>query len=263
MRVDDLLAATPLPRNEAEILLASMLEKDRTWIMAHPEALLPEAQVKEWKALERRRLRGEPIAYIRGTQEFYGRTFHVESGILIPRPATEGLVDVALTWLHEPADIVVPTDAGIVCVSRTFRAAADIHTVVDMGTGSGAIAVTLALERPDVTVISTDISDDALRVARLNAERHGVADRITFRRGSLLEPVSDLTTPFLLVSNPPYVKSDRQLLRDITDFEPHEAIFAGPEGLDVITPLIEQARKHSACCGFVVECEEGQVSAIV
>ncbi|MFA6038979.1 MAG: peptide chain release factor N(5)-glutamine methyltransferase [Candidatus Peribacteraceae bacterium] len=261
MRIQDLLRETVLHRSDAEILLAALFQKNRTWIMAHPEREVTEAERETWAAWEQRRLKREPIVYIIGEKEFYARPFIVDRRVLVPRPATEGLVDVALAFLHAPTDAVVPTDAGIVAVSRVFRAG-EVTTVVDVGTGSGAIAVTLALERPDLSVIATDISENALAVARKNADRHGVAGRISFRQGSLLDPVRDLTRPFLLVSNPPYVRSDRTLPRDITDFEPHAAVFAGPDGMEVIRPLLKAAKAHPACSGFVLECEAEQAQTL-
>ncbi len=261
MSIDDLLAATRLPRSDAEILLAALLRVDRTWVLAHPERELTPEETAQWSAWEKRRLRHEPIVYIVGEKEFYGRPFHVDRRVLVPRPATEGLVDVALACLNAPSDSVIPIDAGIVAVGRVVRKG-DAKTVVDMGTGSGAIAVTLALERPDLHIIATDTSADALEVAEANADRHGVSDRVTFLHGNLLEPVTHPREPFLLVSNPPYVQGGRELPADITDFEPHEAIFAGPEGMDVIRPLVKAAKAHPACLGFVMECEEGQAERI-
>jgi len=135
--------------------------------------------------------------YITGEKEFYGRTFSVDPRVLVPRPATESLVDVALAWLHEPTDTVVPIDAGIVAMSCILRHE-PTSAVVDVGTGSGAIAVTLALEMPDLTVIATDVSRGALDVAERNAERHGVRDRIAFLHGPCLEPLRDFRNSFLL-----------------------------------------------------------------
>lgn len=262
MRIADLLSATPLPRSEAEILLARLLKRERTWVMAHSEYALTEEEKLIWEDWERRRGAGEPAAYLTGEQEFYGRRFLVDRRVLIPRPATETLIDVALAWLRSPHDTVADADAGIVAVARVLRLSPEIRTVVDVGTGSGAISVILALERPDLAVIATDASADALDVATDNVKLWNVADRVTLRRGNLLDPVADLREPFLLVANPPYVSSDRTLPRDIADFEPRMAIFAGPDGLDVIRPLMAQATHHPSCCGFVLECETEQWEAI-
>ncbi len=261
MTVADLLSASKLQRNEAEILLAALLRKDRTWILAHPEQEVSESHLQRWRTWEQRRLAHEPIVYITGEKEFYGRPFTVDARVLVPRPATEGLVGVALAFLAAPSDSIVPTDAGIVAVSRILKKL-PVTTVVDVGTGSGAIAITLALERPDLTFVATDISEGALDVAQRNAERHNVRDRIAFLHGSCLDPILKLGNPFLLVSNPPYVCSDRRLPRDVVEYEPSNAIFAGPEGLDVIRIIVQQAIEHPACCGIVMECEEGHVKEI-
>jgi release factor glutamine methyltransferase len=258
MRLRDLLRRTVLQKSDAEVLLARLLKRDRSWLFAHDDEELPAELERTWREWETRRGAGEPIAYMTGQVEFYGRPFAIRRGALVPRPSTEGLIETALAWLHAPSNVAIPIDMGIVAFAAVLKPGRPT-TVVDCGTGSGVIAITLALERPELNLIATDISNDALHVAEENARLHQVHNRIDFRFGSLLEPVADLREPFLLVSNPPYVPSGRELPRDITEFEPKEAIFAGPEGLDVLKPLIEAAREHPACCGFVVECEEGQI----
>ncbi|MFA6522939.1 MAG: HemK/PrmC family methyltransferase [Candidatus Peribacteraceae bacterium] len=259
MRIDEILRTAGFPGTETEVLLSSLLTQERTWIIAHPAYTLTRAQEARWNGWVERRRKHEPVTYITERTEFYGRPFIIRQGALVPRPATEGLVAVALAELHQPTDGMTPTDAGIVALARTLRSFPEIRTIVDVGTGSGCIAVTMALERPDLSVIATDISDAALAVARENAALHHVDERIQFKQGSLLDPVSDLLEPFLLVSNPPYVPADRELPRDIRAFEPQEAIFAGRDGLDVIRPLVSQAKEHPFCAGFVIECEETQV----
>ncbi|MDD4319775.1 MAG: peptide chain release factor N(5)-glutamine methyltransferase [Candidatus Peribacteraceae bacterium] len=262
MKTGEILQQRLLPPLESEVLLARLLKQERTWILAHTERELTIEEERQWNEWLERRARGEPVAYIIERTEFYGRPFIVRRGALIPRPATEGLVSTALAWLGAPSDTTIPTDAGIVAMARSLRSIGNITTVVDCGTGSGCIAVTLALERPDLRVIATDISEAALSVARENAALHGVSDRIDVRIGSLLEPVTGLTEPFLLVANPPYVPGNRELPRDIKEFEPPEAVFAGPEGLDVLRPLVSQATAHPFCAGFVIECEDEQVPMI-
>lgn len=261
MHIRDILSAGR-SSSETEVLLAALLKKKRTWLLTHPEYTLTEREKNTWDVWQKRRLNGEPIDYIRGEREFFGRPFLTDRRALIPRPATEGLVSMALAWLHEPMDSIVPTDAGIVAMARTLKNVSPISTVIDVGTGSGCIAVTLALERPDLNIIATDVSEEALTLARKNAKQHGVSSRIEFRRGSLLEPVKDLLESFLLVSNPPYVPSGRILPSDITEFEPNLALFAGEDGMAVIRPLVTQAQQHPFCCGFIVECEYEQAKII-
>ena len=259
MRIEDILRHSPLSSLETEVLLASLLAKERTWVWTHPEAQLSKNQEERWRAWMERRGKGEPVAYITQEREFFGRMFSVDRRVLIPRPATEGLISVAQAWLKKPANNTTEIDAGIVAVAKVLHVAEHIRTVVDVGTGSGCIAISLACEDPTLTVLATDISEDALDVARTNAKRHGVDTRIRFLQGNLLDPVSDLLEPFLLISNPPYVPSERTLSPDVDRFEPSIAIRAGADGMDVIRPLLEAARRHPSCCGFILECEEAQI----
>lgn len=263
MTIEALLVGSGLPRLEAEMLLAAALEKDRTWIIAHGGEAIPEAEREAAEGMFRRRRQGEPVAYIIGEREFYGRNFIVSPAVLIPRPSTEHLVQMALQYLDQPRDEIKAADAGIVVVSRVLHPQfPQIRTVVDVGTGSGCIAITLALERPEVRVMATDVSESALQVARQNAKFHGVRDRVEFRSGSGVLPVQDVEEPFLLVSNPPYIPEGTVLPREVADYEPREALFAGKDGMDVLRPLVEQAIHHPFCAGFVVECMTGQADLV-
>ena len=134
--------------------------------------------------------------------------------------------------------------------------------IVDIGTGSGCMAITLALELPHARIIATDISPEALDIARRNAAKHGVGERIDFRLGSLLDPIGHLDQPFVIISNPPYIPDSEKLMPDVEEYEPHEALFAGPDGLDVIRPMIEQARSHPWCTGVIAECREDQACSL-
>ena len=172
-----------------------------------------------------RRAAGEPIAYLVGTREFYGRPFRVQPGVLIPRPETEWTVEEAL--------------AALGAASR--REARSLH-VVDIGTGSGCLAITIALERPDVQVTATDISPAALDVARTNADLLGAGARVQFVAADLLPDLD--CPPDVIVTNPPYVREDErdQLDIEVRDHEPALALFAGRDGLDVI-------RSARSACG--------------
>ncbi len=252
---------------DAEILLAGSLGKNRAWLLAHPEYELSAAEWTQFGQWVERRRQHEPVAYITGQQEFYGRMFKVDARVLIPRPATEGVVRAALTFLDDPKDASEEVDSGIAVTTRVFGRNTDYglrkaETIVDVGTGSGAIAITLALERPDMRIIATDISADALEVARANAVTHHVEDRVEFRQGDGMKPVMDLDEPFLLVSNPPYVLSGRSLMKDVQDYEPHVAIFGGPEGTDLITSIVRDAKAHPACVGMIMECETAQAAEL-
>lgn len=198
------------------------------------------AFTNQFDALITRRVTREPVAYLLGTREFYGRPFAVQPGVLIPRPETELLIDVALEWVE--------------AISAT--------TVADVGTGSGCIAITLALEQPGLSIAATERSPEALAIAKHNAEVLG-AGVIDWRETDLL---SGVTGPLdLIVSNPPYVpERDRDSLSaDVRDFEPSQALFAGADGLDVIRRLIPQAISRLRPGGaLIMEVGEGQWSAV-
>lgn len=217
-------AGIPTAKLDAEVLLGAVLGLSRAQVLARAHTKIRRPQRGHFAALIQRRARGEPVAYILGKKEFYGRDFAVDRRVLIPRPETEELVDRAVDALELEGR--------------------DAPRAADVGTGSGAIAVTLAAEVPALQVVATDISGAALRVARANAEQHGVAARVELREGSLLAPLAD-DPPFdLIVANLPYVgTNERALLTpDVAEYEPHEALFAGPEGLDLFPPLFEQLR---------------------
>ncbi len=262
MRIKDVWEQGGIGRADGEILLSHLLGQDRSWIFAHSEREIPPEHIPTLNEWMERRKDGEPVAYILHQQEFFGRTFTVNSNVLIPRPSTEGLIELALEMADATAtgEVLKEIDAGIVAYGERWRDDA-VTTIVDIGTGSGCIATTLACERPTFKIIATDVSDDALRIARENASRHKVSDRIDIRKGSLLAPLRDQRDPFLLVSNIPYVPERYDLPREVS-FEPRVALFGGPDGTDLLLPLVFAARKHPACIGFVVECREDQVAAI-
>ena len=227
-------------RRDALVLARAALGWDEArWIADQRESAPREFTAKYDEVIERRRKR-EPVAYILGEREFYGRMFQVTPAVLIPRPETELLVDAALAAI--PAG-----NAG----------------VVDAGTGSGCLAITLALECPDARVVATDVSPAALAVAKANAERHGVADRVEFLETDLLRGAPSRVD--VIVSNPPYVpERDRSSLApEVLDFEPSEALFSGPEGLDTIRRLVPAALPLLSMHGvLVIEFGWGQVDAV-
>jgi len=229
-------------RRDAETLLMHMLHCDRAFLIAHPlERLTAEGAVRYY-ALVDRRLVGEPIQYITGEAEFYGLPFHVTRDVLIPRPETEHLVEKALALA---ANFARP------------------H-VVDVGTGSGAIAVALAHKLPAAQITAIDLSAPALSVARENAGQNNVASRIRFLEGDLLRPVAEDRFE-IVVSNPPYVpEGDRPALAvEVREHEPAMALFAGSEGLDVYRRLIPAAWAALVPGGFVaLEIGYGQEAAI-
>ena len=213
--VAELAPVTDIPRLEAEVLLADVLDASRAVLIAHPERPLTPAQLDRYQALVRRRAADYPLPYLTGRLEFYGLEFEVTPEVLIPRPETETLVELALT--------------------RRPRSA------VDVGTGSGCIAVSLAVHLPEATIYATEISPAALAVARRNAERHGVAERVRLLAGDLLSPCPGPVD--LIVSNPPYVSTGERasLPASVRDYEPSLALDGGPDGLDVVRRLLAQA----------------------
>jgi release factor glutamine methyltransferase len=225
----------------AELLLMCALEHDRTWLYTHPEARLDPAAAKKYSEMIQRRASGEPTQYLTGNQEFWGLEFDVSPDVLIPRPETEHVVEVALERLG-PRGIRINLSTGT--PTPALR-------IADVGTGSGCLAVALARELPHAKIFATDISAPALAVAARNAARHGVADRIQFEQADLLESHvrKSLVTKHdacffdLIVSNPPYVAQNEanQLPREIRDHEPSVALFPGPTGVEIYSRLIEQA----------------------
>ena len=212
-------AAVPVPRLTAEVLLCHALRCERAYLYAHGNDELIERAWIHYGRYLNERLRGKPTQYITYKQEFFGRQFHVDERVLIPRPETEHLVEAALAWL--------PDRSGA--------------TVLDVGTGSGAIAVSVALEsgRP---VWASDVSVQALEVAERNRRAYGA--NVSFFGGDLLKAVQCESLD-LLISNPPYVPGAdaANMQREVRDWEPHVALFAGATGLEIYRQLIAGAEK--------------------
>ncbi len=229
------------PRLHAELLLGDVVGLKRIELYLQFDRPLTSPEVQRYRELLRRRSTGEPVQYILGHTEFFGRAFLVNPSVLIPRPETEVLVEQTLDRMQGVANPVV----------------------LDIGTGSGAIAITIAAERTDAHVVATDISADALDTARTNAKRLGVSDRVEFVEGDLFAPVSERTFD-VVVSNPPYVaEADRATLqREVRDHEPATALFAGANGLDTVQRIVREAPQHVRPAGFcALEIGMGQHEA--
>lgn len=210
-------AAGRIESSEARSLLAHVLSVPRAQLVAHPERALEQEVAGRFAALVARRAAGEPVAYILGEREFWGLALCVSPAVLIPRPETELLVERALELLHDGAP----------------------RRVLDLGTGSGAVAIAIARERPRARLVATDVSADALDVARHNARRHGVS--ITFALGDWFEALADEQFD-LIVSNPPYVaSSDAHLARGDVRFEPRVALDGGDDGVECIRRIAREA----------------------
>jgi release factor glutamine methyltransferase len=218
----------PSPRLNAELLLMFTLNCDRAYFHAHPERELTTDETTRYESALEERCRGVPTQYITGHQEFWGMDFIVTPSVLIPRPETEHVIETVLE--------LVSRAGGQECPPHTsFR-------IADIGTGSGCIAVALARELTAAEIYATDISSAALEIARANAARHQLENRIQFRQADLLEDLSPETFD-LVVSNPPYVgeSEEDQVQLEVRKFEPRNAVFAGPTGVEIIARLIPQA----------------------
>ena len=217
-------AGIPSARLDAEVLLAFCLNCDRLELMKNPERLLDNTEQTSFCAFIARRLRHEPVAYITGRKDFWSFTLEVNNDVLIPRPDTEVIVEEVLAVLNAR-----PVDQP---------------RILDIGTGSGAIALALAAEIPGVQITATDISEAALAVAKKNALALGLVHSITFLQGNLFAPVRG--TFDLIVSNPPYISAGEYetLPAGVKDFEPRVALFAGKSGLEFFENLVYQAKDH-------------------
>jgi release factor glutamine methyltransferase len=255
----------------AELVLLHVLGRNRTWLYAHPEEILTDADAQRFFDLIARRAAGEPTQHLTGKQEFWGLEFEVSPEVLIPRPETEHVIEVALDRLA----------LRELRANRPQKSVGEGLQIADIGTGSGCIAIALARELPAANFYATDISTTALAVAKRNAQRHAVADRIEFCEANLLYPVgaqqaapqlgkTENSTPTafhgspvtsrqsllfdLIASNPPYIgrREAPSLPREVRDHEPHSALFGGEEGYELYAGLISQAAQHLKPGGILV-----------
>jgi release factor glutamine methyltransferase len=216
-----------IPNKEARILLAHYLKKDQIWLLTHEN---DEVEIDGYFRLIDKRAKNEPIEYITNSANFYSREFYVDSRVLIPRPETELLVDE-----------VISTCKGLKAPS-----------IVEIGTGSGIIAIMLALMLPDANITAIDISQGALDVAKKNAEKFALKDRITFIQSDLLDNVKDKNFD-VLVSNPPYIANDESLHVGLS-YEPNLALFGGIKGDEILKNIFYLAKQRNVSC---LLCEMG------
>jgi release factor glutamine methyltransferase len=255
----------------AELLLLHILGRDRAWLYAHPEEMIPGLDAHRFLSLILRRAAGEPTQYITGKQEFWSLEFEVTPDVLIPRPETEHVIEVALDRLA-----LREIRAG-----RKQTHTGDGLKIIDVGTGSGCIAIALAKQLPGARIIATDISAAALVVARRNAARHAFSDCVRFIECNLLKDstVFDASTSVmgaqhaaplqsnvsaadklragafdLIVSNPPYIgrREKETLMREVRDHEPEVALYGGEEGYELYADLIAQAARNLKRGGLLV-----------
>lgn len=224
------------PKLEAQLLAAKVLDKNRSWVLAHSEEVISPL---EFDLLLTRRLINEPLAYILGSREFYGRIFKVEKGVLIPRQETETLIEAAL-----------------------FNLPINQHVIVlDIGTGSGCIAITLKLERPSLEVFAVDISEEALEIAKENAQLLGAEVKFLLSNG-----VSEIPEEIkfdCIVSNPPYIENEAALPAEISLFEPQFALYGGSDGLDFYRRFAREVKPYLKPEGlFLVEVGDHQAEDV-
>jgi release factor glutamine methyltransferase len=242
------LAARQVPdaRRDAEVLLGHVLGRDRAWLVAHYPDPLDGQNAEDYAAVLSRRAAREPLQHILGTQEFWGLTFAVTPAVLIPRPETELVVEAALAHLQR----------------------SEAPLIVDVCTGSGCIAVSLARELPRARVFALDRSEAALAVAQENARRNGAADRIRFLAGDLFDPLEELDLAGradVITANPPYIRSDElaSLQPEVRDFEPELALVAGPRGMEIAERIIRSAPAHLRSGGvLIMEMGVGQAEEL-
>ena len=220
------------PRLDAEVLLASVLGCQRIELYTRFDEVVADEPRAAFRELVKRRGHGEPVAYLTGTKEFFSLSFRVTRDVLVPRPETESLVVRSLD------------------LCRGLAGA----RIVDVGTGSGAIAVVLARHLPGASITAIDISPQAVAVARENVEAHGVADRVRVLEGDLLSGLPEEETFDLIVSNPPYIREDEfaGLPRDVRDFEPRGALVAGPRGVEPLERLAGMAADRLVTGGWLL-----------
>jgi len=225
-------AQTADPAREARSLLSRLLQRDQSFLIAHDDYLLNPDQIRAFDRYVARRVSGEPQQYITGHQEFYRLDFEVTPDVLIPRPETEDIVEAALAVLD----------------------GARAPLIADIGTGSGCIAVSLLNERTDARAVATDISAAALNVARRNARRLGVKNRLTFIESDVFDELSPETQFSLVAANPPYIPEEdwKNLPREVRDYEPRSALVSGKDGLDSVRRLLIDAPRFLCTFGFLI-----------
>lgn len=234
-------AGVTTPGLDAELLLAHLLNKDRAFVLARMNETAPEEVMPAFEKLVTRRLKREPLAYITGEKEFYSRPFKVDPRVLIPRPETEGLVD-AVFELYDDKSVI---------------------SALEIGAGSGAIAITIALSRPLWRVTATDLSPSALEVARENILAHKVEDRIVLAESDLFDFLPE-TKHDIIVFNPPYIaEGSADVDPEVERYEPAEALYAGEDGLDMIRAIVAEAPLRLEEGGhLVLEIGDGQSGAV-
>jgi release factor glutamine methyltransferase len=252
----------PSPRLNAELLLMFTLDCDRAYLFAHPERELTAEEQTRYDAALADRRRGVPAQYVTGHQEFWGMDLIVGPAVLIPRPETEHVIETVLEL--RTSDLRLQPSIAASSSASEVRGPRTEVRIVDVGTGSGCIALALAKEFPGAEIHACDVSPAALEIARANASRHQFEKRIQFHQADLLEGLNLVDLDFV-VSNPPYVgeSEEDQVQLEVRKFEPRNAVFAGPSGMEVIARLVPQAHAVLRPGGWLVLELSGTIAGSV
>ncbi len=231
------------PNLDGQLLLGQVLGRPRSWLLAHPENVLEEPHGFQFLGMLDRCLRGEALPHVLGWWEFYGRRFHLDASVLIPRPETERMVDAALEVLRRQSPPL---------------------TVVDVGTGSGCVAITLAREIPDLCVLATDLSMDALRIARMNVFTHGVDPAVHLVCTDLVSSILPPRGFDLVCANLPYIPEEELDTLRVSKHEPRVALAGGEDGLQVVRRLLQSLSRILSKQGRVIlEIGSGQADSVL
>ena len=241
--IKELLSNTSLNKVDARVILGQLVGIHLSWpksaLISKDTDALPDQVINAWKEYEQRRLNGEPVAYILGFKSFYNIDLQVAPGVLIPRPETELLVEIAITHIQK--------------ISNNQSNHNKSTKILDLGTGSGAIALALANNIPNAQITAVDVSLDALKIAQGNAQLLGLSDRSEFLHGSWFEPLQESAQFEVIVSNPPYIKAgDHHLQEGDLRFEPTNALTDHEDGLSPYKIIFNQAKAHLAPNGLLL-----------
>lgn len=239
-------------RLDAVMIIGHVLNRSREWLLAHDDALVSSEDSRRVEELALRRTKREPLAYIMGYKEFYGRRFMVTSDVLIPRPESEVMIDML-------SDVVARGNTQTIGDTAKCNYSSRAYRLIDVGTGSGCLGITAKLERPELNVTLSDISDKALEIARKNAEQ--LSADVGLVRSNLMENVSGKFD--IILANLPYVNPNWDYLSPELKYEPDLALYASDDGLALIYKLINQAPAHLARCGYIIlEMDTPQIERV-
>lgn len=228
-----------------EVVLANVLGVEKEYLIGHSDEEVEDDLVDLFMLYLKKVKDGEPVAYILKEKEFYGLSFYVDNRVLVPRPETEQLVETVLSFLEEKYGVKR---------SREFESDAEKFRVLDVGTGSGNIAISLATNFQNLEAVAVDVSDDALDVARVNVNQHGVEDRVELYQSDLLDVIEDGEKFHVIVANLPYIgtKTNADVDENVKKHEPSSALFAGEDGLDLYLKMFQQIKDKNVSYDLIV-----------